>query len=169
MNNKKIIFICITIVLIIAVIFLSLSNNNTNKNQSNQIINKKATIKSIKFDDKKINIYFFWGDGCPHCEEEYEFWDSIIKEYKDKINCIYGMEVWKNKKNAKSLKEFADFKKEKVKGVPYTIIGDKTFIGFDKSMKKQMKKKIDELYEAGNNYDIYKEITKETNDEKKDK
>ena len=60
------------------------------------------------------------------------------------------------------MKKFAEFKGDKIKGVPYTIIGDKTFIGFDKSMKKQMKNKIDELYNSGNTYDVYKEMNKDS-------
>lgn len=159
MKNKKIIFIGTTLLLIIIVIVLSLSTNDSKAlKEKNKIINKKATVESIKFDDKKINIYFFWGDGCPHCEEEYEFWDSIIDDYKNKINHIYGLEVWNNKENAKNMKEFAKFKGDEIKGVPYTIIGDKTFVGFDKSMKKQMKKKINEMYKNSNSYDIYKEM-----------
>ncbi len=160
MNNKKTLFIVLTIILIIIVIILSsLSSNNKDNNKG--IINKKATVETIKFNNKKINIYFFWGDGCPHCEEEYEFWDSIIDKYKNKINHIYGLEVWNNKKNANNMKKFAKFKGDEIKGVPYTIIGEKSFIGFDKSKKKVMKEAIDEAYKNGNNYDIYKEMTKE--------
>ena len=161
MKNKKIIFIGITILLIIIVTSLSLLLNDTKAEGKNSIINKKATVETIKFKEKKINIYFFWGDGCPHCEEEYEFWDSIIDDYKDKINHIYGLEVWNNKKNANSMKKFAKYKGDEIKGVPYTIIGEKSFIGFDKSKKKIIKKAIDEAYKNNNSYDVYKEMKKE--------
>ncbi|MBR3162438.1 MAG: thioredoxin family protein [Bacilli bacterium] len=160
MKNKKLLFISITILLIIIITGISLLTNNTQAKENSGIINKKATTEIIKFNKKKINIYFFWGDGCPHCEEEYEFWDSILKDYKDKINHIYGLEVWNHKKNAKDMKEFAKFKGDEIKGVPYTIIGEKTFIGFDISKKKVMKKAIDDAYKSGNSYDIYKEMTK---------
>lgn len=161
MKNKKIIFIGITILLIIIVTSLSLLLNDTKAEGKNSIINKKATVETIKFKEKKINVYFFWGDGCPHCEEEYEFWDSIIDDYKDKINHIYGLEVWNNKKNANNMKEFAKYKGDEIKGVPYTIIGEKSFIGFDKSKKKIIKKAIDEAYKNNNSYDVYKEMKKE--------
>lgn len=165
MNKKKIIFMGITVLLVVVVVILSFFVGDTKADGDDSlVINKKAVVADIKFDTKKVNIYFFWGDGCPHCEEEYEFWDSIMDEYKDKINHIYGLEVWKNKKNAESLKEFAKFIGDEVKGVPYTIIGDKTFVGFDKSMKKQMMKKIDEVYDSDNSYDVYKEMTKNNED-----
>lgn len=161
MKNKKIIFTIITILLIIIVIALSFGTNDNNQKNEKNIINKKATVENIKFKDKKINIYFFWGDGCPHCEEEYEFWDSIIDKYKNKINKIYGLEVWNNKKNANNMKKFAKFKGDEIKGVPYTIIGEKTFVGFEKSKKKAMIEAIEEAYKNGNTYDIYREMTKE--------
>ncbi len=161
MNNKKLLFISITILLILIITAISFFTDDTNSMKSNsKLINKKATVESIKFKEKKVNIYFFWGDGCPHCEEEYEFWDSIINDYKNKINKIYGLEVWKNKKNAKNMKKFAKFKGDEIKGVPYTIIGEKTFVGFDKSKKKLMKAAIDETYKNKNAYDIYREMSK---------
>ena len=166
MKNKKIIFIAITALLVIIIVSLSFFiNDSKNLKNNNKIINKKATVESIKFKEKKVNIYFFWGDGCPHCEEEYEFWDSIINDYKNKINKIYGLEVWNNKKNANNMKKFAKFKGDEIKGVPYTIIGEKTFIGFDKSKKKTMKKAIDDAYKSKNSYDVYREMKK--NNEKK--
>ena len=162
MNNKKLLFISITILLILIITAISFFTDDTNSMKSNsKLINKKATVESIKFKEKKVNIYFFWGDGCPHCEEEYEFWYSIIDEYKNKINKIYGLEVWNNKKNARNMKKFAKFKGEDIKGVPYTIIGEYTFVGFDKSKKKVIKKAIDETYKNSNSYDIYKEMTKD--------
>ena len=35
----------------------------------------------------KVTIYFFRGDGCPHCADAEEFFDTIKNdnEYKDKF------------------------------------------------------------------------------------
>jgi len=30
---------------------------------------------------EKINIYFFHGNGCPHCEDATKFFDSIKEKY----------------------------------------------------------------------------------------
>ena len=160
MKDKKSIFIFATILIILIVLLASLSNKDPEDAKS-KIIDKKATVESIKYDKKKINIYFFWGNGCPHCEEEYEFWDSILDEYSSKINHIYGMEVWYNKKNAKNLKVFAKKMGEDIEGVPYTVIGNKSFVGFNSMIKRQMKNQIDTEYENKGKNDIYKKIEAE--------
>ncbi|KKT07630.1 MAG: putative membrane protein, partial [Candidatus Nomurabacteria bacterium GW2011_GWB1_43_19] len=28
-----------------------------------------------------INIYFFWGEGCPHCEKEKPFLETLEEKY----------------------------------------------------------------------------------------
>ena len=30
---------------------------------------------------EKVNLYLFWGDGCPHCEAEQEFLTEIEEEF----------------------------------------------------------------------------------------
>ena len=41
-----------------------------------------------------INIYFFWGNGCPHCEKEKIFLEKIKNKYSNVV--VYDFEVWKN-------------------------------------------------------------------------
>jgi thiol-disulfide isomerase/thioredoxin len=43
-----------------------------------------------------LNVYFFWGDGCPHCAEEEPFLESLEKKYPQ-VNVV-DYEVWYNKK-----------------------------------------------------------------------
>jgi thiol-disulfide isomerase/thioredoxin len=45
-----------------------------------------------------VVVYFFWGKGCPHCENEKQFFDAIMKELPAMEVRDYG--VWYNKKNA---------------------------------------------------------------------
>ena len=35
----------------------------------------------------KYNVYLFYGDGCPHCAEEEEFFEGYLKE-NDDINLV---------------------------------------------------------------------------------
>ena len=32
--------------------------------------------------DNVVNMYLFYGDGCPHCAEEEKFLDKYLKEEK---------------------------------------------------------------------------------------
>lgn len=109
-------------------------------------------LEGVVYNKKKVNIYFFWGDGCPHCENEHKFFDSIEKEYGN-YYVLNTFEVWHNKNNAEILKVFAKAMSDDVSGVPYTIIGDETFIGFTEEYKTAMIKAIKKQYK--NSYDVY--------------
>lgn len=124
-------------------------NKKTTEQESND---SKINVETIKQEKNKVNIYFFWGDGCPHCEQEFAFFNSIEDEYKEKYN-LYPFEVWHNEENAKLLNTFAAAMQDKVTGVPYTIIGNKSFSGFGNNMKEEMKEAINNLYKKEE--DIY--------------
>ncbi|MDD5043822.1 MAG: hypothetical protein PHD51_04175 [Patescibacteria group bacterium] len=79
-----------------------------------------------------VDIYFFYGDGCPHCASEKEFLNFAIQnKYKDKIR-VHEFEVWYNIKNANLLVDLAKAYKVRSAGVPMTFIGEEAFSGFGK-------------------------------------
>ncbi|MFH1744780.1 MAG: hypothetical protein ABH881_01280 [bacterium] len=88
---------------------------------------------------EKINIYFFYGDGCPHCAKEEKFLDYLEKT--DNNIEIKRYETWSNSDNAKLLARVAEAMDVDVRGVPFTIIGDKTITGYydDKTTGKKIK------------------------------
>lgn len=102
--------------------------------------------------DNKVNIYFFYGAECPHCHEEMEFFEKIEKEYGKYYN-FYSYEVWHNPYNVKLLRTFSNAMGENITSVPYTIIGEKTFLGFASSYEKEFKDAIKE--ESKNKFDVY--------------
>lgn len=101
--------------------------------------NTEADIKSSK---DKLNIYIFWGDGCPHCKHLAEFLGEKQSEIGDKIS-LYTFEVWKDKNNLAFLKSFGKFLGENPKGVPYIIIGNKTYSGFSETDEETKQEIID--------------------------
>ena len=44
--------------------------------------------------EKTLNIYLFYGDGCPHCAAEEKFLDKYLKEH-DNVK-LHKYEVWYN-------------------------------------------------------------------------
>lgn len=76
----------------------------------------------------EINAYFFWGEGCPHCEKEKEFLDYMQTKYRA-LN-INDFEVYNSNNNAGMLKEIAGKLIVRVDGVPAVFIGDQAFIGY---------------------------------------
>lgn len=148
------------------VILKNIENNpSDNTNEDVEIENEKDTNEdktsesttNIKLDnitkkDGKVNIYLFWGDGCPHCKEEKLFLKSIENEYGNLFN-VYEFEVWHNEENEKIMKEFGKAMDDNLTGVPYTIIGKESIKGFNDSKKEQILDAI--INESKNNYDVY--------------
>lgn len=142
------------------VIIDTVENNNDENTSENQKITKTdeeqnnidIVLNDVTYDSNKINIYLFWGDGCPHCEKEKEYFENISKEYGKYYN-LHTYEVWYNTENQKIFEQFANKMKDDVSGVPYTIIGNKSFKGFNEKMKDDIIKTITEQHQ--NSYDIY--------------
>lgn len=120
--------------------------------QEEKTVNTDVTLDNVKYDENKVNIYFFWGDGCPHCESEFAFFESIEEQYGDYYN-LNTFEVWNNEENASLLEVFSQSMNEDVTGVPYTIIGDKSFMGFNEDKEKEFINAITSQHQ--DSYDVY--------------
>lgn len=153
MSKKKILIISlITFIFILFIVLINISNKmNENKIKSTITMNSKLT--DVVYDENKLNIYLFWGKGCPHCEEEWKFLNRIAPKYYDKIH-VYGFEVWNSKENQKIMNEFKDkLNISKDSGIPLTIIEDKYYIGYDESYNDEILKLIKNNHK--NSKDIY--------------
>lgn len=124
---------------------------DTSKNETEDL-KLDSLIENISYNDKKINIYFFWGNGCPHCAAEFEFFESIQSEYGDYFT-LNTFETWHDEKNKKIAKVFAAAMGDELTGVPYTVIGDKSFVGFTESYESEILDAITSQYQ--NSSDIY--------------
>ena len=136
--------------------YVSIEKADSNKtsdddNQGNDI-KFDVELDNVVYNKEKVNIYFFWGDGCPHCEEEFEFFESIEKEYGN-LYTLNTFEVWHNEENVKILEQFAKAMGDEITGVPYTIIGEKTFSGYSKRYEDDFLNAIKEQHK--DSYDIY--------------
>ena len=97
-------------------------------------------------DAKEINMYLFYGDGCPHCKALEEYLEEEYLSKKD-IN-LYKYEVWKNAENQALLSKVQEVTQEEALGVPYFIVGETVIQGYsgssseervDKAIKKAQK------------------------------
>jgi thiol-disulfide isomerase/thioredoxin len=77
---------------------------------------------------KDVNIYFFWGDGCPHCANEKIYLEYLRDKYP--FVTLYDYEVYNNGENKDLLKEIGSAMDMNIAGVPFTVIGEKYFIGW---------------------------------------
>lgn len=106
-------------------------------------------------DSKKVKIYFFRGEGCPHCAEAEEFFDSIKDEYGEYYK-IVDYETWYNTENADLLQKVGNARDEKISGVPYILIGNKSWSGYSSDMNEEIISTIKSEYEkdVADRYDI---------------
>ena len=89
---------------------------------------------------KKVIVYFFWGKGCPHCEEERQFLDELKRMQPLEIR---DYEVWHNKKNAGLMSAMLQAHGVKSSGVPVTFVGDQMFSGFTEQTRLSLGKTIE--------------------------
>jgi len=75
-----------------------------------------------------VNIYFFWGIGCPHCAEEKVFLKKMKEKYPQAN--IKSYEVWGHSANRNLLKEFDKKLNANVSGVPFTVVGEEYVSGW---------------------------------------
>lgn len=73
-------------------------------------------------------VYFFYGEGCPHCAQEKIFLDDVRKKYPDMKQEHF--EVWHNQANLDLLVSLGRALGADVSGVPFTLIGDRYLVGF---------------------------------------
>jgi len=86
-------------------------------------------VRPVLATDRPVEVYFFYGQGCPHCAAEEKLLDFLENKYGDKVK-IYRYEVWHNRDNAKFLNEVAQRHHMTVSGVPVTFIGSNHVVGY---------------------------------------
>ena len=121
---------------------------------SEDYTDKVSEIVGKDVEDGKVNIYFFHKTSCPHCKKEGKLLDSLEEKYEN-IN-IYRFEVSGDSQNAEYLTEVKKLFDETSGGVPYTVIGTETFLGYNSYVGEKLEKAIQN----------YLDIKKETEQEK---
>jgi len=77
---------------------------------------------------KKVNLYFFWSKGCPHCLREKQFLDQLEKKYNNLI--IHRFEVGEDRENLELLQQVGRRLGVEIRGVPFTLVGKDFFRGW---------------------------------------
>ena len=114
-------------------------------------------------ESKKVNVYIFRGEGCPHCEEAIEWFENTLAkddEYSKKYNLV-KYEVWYDENNSELMSNVAKELGTEASGVPFIVIGDKYFSGFSSTESpSKIKAAIDEQYSNSDYQDIVEAVKK---------
>lgn len=156
---KKIIVIIVILlaILLTGIVVLS-SKKDKQENTDSKNISYESKLTDIKFNDK-VNIYLFYGKGCPHCEALFAYFESIKSKYSKYYN-LYAFEVWYNEDNGKTMDYFLEKFDKKVssRSVPFLIIGDEAFEGYSSSMNQKIIDTIEEKYKNKDNIKDFSDI-----------
>ena len=132
-------------ILAIAIFVLTVSGCANNNPNTSNIISNNTDISDVdnifSYEQGKVKVYFFWGDGCPHCKTQMAFFDSIKSKYPEME--IYIFETYKNQSNVKLFYDISAKYGATPRAVPSTFIGDKMWIGFASSVEKEIEEKIE--------------------------
>ena len=117
-------------------------------------------------ESKAVPIYFFKGDGCSHCAEAEEWFESIKEEYGSFFE-LMEYETWYNEDNAALMEKVATARGESAEGVTYIIVGNKSWNGFADDYKDEILSEIKSVFEQDiiDRYDIMKYLTDDKNEE----
>ena len=130
------------------------------KENEENILNRNATLEDVTFNNDKINVYLFWGNGCPHCEYLLSYLEEIYPEYQKYFD-FYGFETWENEENAELRQKVNEKFSITSASVPFLIIGKETIIGFNSSKKESILNSIKSAFESTERYDVLKNIMEE--------
>lgn len=91
-------------------------------------------------ENNQVRLYLFHGEGCQHCTDEKEFIEKLEKKYNNLK--VFSYEVWGNTEFNAKMKEIKSLFSVSSPGVPFTVIGDKYFLGFNESIGRQIEQAI---------------------------
>jgi len=89
---------------------------------------------------KDATLYFFYGDGCPHCAKEKVFLNEMEDKYEDLT--IKRYEVFGNVENSKLMETYKQKLDVSGKGVPFTVIGEDYLYGYMESYNEKLENMI---------------------------
>ena len=110
---------------------------------SNQSENRNSADKTL---------YFFWGEGCPHCVAAKPFLAELQRKYPEVI--ISDYEVYNNQKNLDYLRDMAQLHGVEPKGVPIFFFGKKIFEGFNENIANEIEVTVSTGVKKGDKKDL---------------
>lgn len=114
-----------------------------------------TTGSDVVITEKKITIYLFYSEECPHCHKEREWLSDYTKEHLD-----VKVEYYERDKESSMVSKVRSALNIKNSYVPLTVIGSDYFIGYNEDTRKQMEEAIEAYKEHEGYCDIVSLIEK---------
>ena len=150
MKSLKILFVLLVALLLPIVAFAEDEDTDAAPAEDGEVVIAEE-------ESNEVNVYFFRGEGCSHCAEAEAWFESIEEEYGSKFK-IVDYETWYNSENAELMQKVAEARGETAEGVPYIIVGNKSWNGFAQDYADEILAQIESEFETNvdERYDIMK-------------
>lgn len=97
--------------------------------------------------DPEVNIYMFWGEGCPHCEKARPVLQKIVDE--DARIGYFEFEVYHDPENLQLFKEFGSHFGFEPQGIPTIFIGDRYWVGYSENIRAEIESYLNDCLAEG--------------------
>lgn len=94
-----------------------------------------------------VYIYFFWGDGCPHCAQAKPFLQELEQRYPNVQ--VEPFEVWYVPDNQALFQQMATAHGFQPRYVPTIFIGDRQWEGFSDALRAEIEAYVKACVETG--------------------
>lgn len=101
-----------------------------------------SPVSAVELQDDELTI--FWGNGCPHCEAEWQFLFELREEFPDLV--INSYEVWGSEANRAIMEQVLADLGESASGVPVTIVDGEVFHGYNDVIGRQIRGVVAALF-----------------------
>lgn len=94
-----------------------------------------------------VIIYFFWGNGCPHCADAEPFLESLANRYPGVQ--VRSFEVWASPENLDLLKKMGTAYGFEPSGVPTIFIGSQHWQGYNDTISQEIENAVQSCLAGG--------------------
>ena len=149
--KKKIKYLVLPLLLIAALFSFGLNTVHAEDEQ----------VTATATEEGKVKVYMFRGEGCGFCAKALA-WFEEIQPTEGKYYDLITFEVWNDESNKAEMNKVAKYFGDAADGVPYIIVGEKTWNGFDDSYKTEILNQIHAEYEKNpeSRFDVFEYLKK---------
>jgi glutaredoxin len=104
-------------------------------------------VEKVSSQNSQVNMYFFWGDGCPHCASAKPVLRAIA-EGNSGIT-LYEFEVYQSEENLNLFYQIAEAYGTVPQAVPTVFIGERYWIGYSEDIKVEIESYLNQCLANG--------------------
>jgi cytochrome c biogenesis protein CcdA/thiol-disulfide isomerase/thioredoxin len=84
----------------------------------------------------EVSLYLFWGQGCPHCEDQLPFIAGLERDYP--ALTVYRHEVWRDREHRALFHDMARAHGLRPGSVPMLFVGGRAWVGDSPAIRREV-------------------------------